>query len=139
MPIIRYFELNEPFYSWPTLGTVESWRKQATGRAMIYTVKAFELITHTKPFQGTKNLVEDFGHIADLLGPLMGCFLFQLPPSFHYSATRLENIVSQLDPARRNVIEFRHPSWWNEEVFAAFRNGRTISAPVADRACRRTW
>ncbi|MDB5612432.1 MAG: hypothetical protein JWQ22_85, partial [Devosia sp.] len=41
-------ELNAPFYSWPTLGSVQTWRKQAEGRNMIYTVKASELITHIK-------------------------------------------------------------------------------------------
>ena len=56
----------------------------------------------------------------------MGCFLFQLPPSFHYTRGRLDRIVAQLDPARRNVVEFRHRSWWNETVFAAFRASGTI-------------
>ena len=41
-------ELNAPFYSWPTLATVESWRKQAEGRDMVYTVKVSELITMSK-------------------------------------------------------------------------------------------
>src|SRR5690348_8630441 len=39
-------ELNAPFYSWPTLATVQSWTNQAAGRQMIYTVKVSELITH---------------------------------------------------------------------------------------------
>jgi uncharacterized protein YecE (DUF72 family) len=51
----------------------------------------------------------------------MGCFLFQLPPSFRYSAAALRRIVEQLDPMRRNVVEFRHASWWNERVYSAFR------------------
>lgn len=119
-------ELNAPFYSWPTLATVETWRKQAEGRPMVYTVKASELITHIKKFEATKTLVRDFGYIADLLGPLMGCFLFQLPPSYHYSPARLRDIVEQLDPARRNVIEFRHKSWWNDEVYAAFETAGAI-------------
>ncbi|MET3899699.1 uncharacterized protein YecE (DUF72 family) [Devosia sp. UYZn731] len=119
-------ELNAPFYSWPTLGTVESWRKQAEGREMVYTVKASELVTHIKKFEGTKTLIRDFGYIADLLGPLMGCFLFQLPPSYHYSPARLRDILEQLDPQRRNVIEFRHASWWNDEVYAAFRKAGAI-------------
>ena len=114
-------ELNAPFYSWPTLRTVESWRKQAEGRDMIYTVKASELITHIKKFEDTQTLVRDFGHIADLLGPRMGCFLFQLPPSYQYSKERLHAILGQLDPARRNVVEFRHASWWTDEVYDAFR------------------
>jgi uncharacterized protein YecE (DUF72 family) len=114
-------ELNAPFYSWPTLATVKSWRRQAGRRRFIYTVKVCELITHTKRFQGTKELVKDFGYIANLLGPYMGCFLFQLPPSYHYTPARLNTIVSQLDSGRRNVVEFRHSSWWNEKVYSAFR------------------
>jgi uncharacterized protein YecE (DUF72 family) len=119
-------ELNAPFYSWPTVGAVRGWVRQAGRRNFVYTVKASELITHIKRFSRTKTLVRDFGYIADLLGPRMGCFLFQLPPSFHYSRSRLEKIVSQLDPSRRNVVEFRHRSWWNEHVYAAFRSSGII-------------
>lgn len=119
-------ELNAPFYSWPTMGTVETWRRQAADRTMIYTVKASELITHIKKFEGTETLVRDFGYIADLLGPLMGCFLFQLPPSVQYSPLLLQTILAQLDPSRRNVIEFRHPSWWNDDVYQALRDTGVI-------------
>jgi uncharacterized protein YecE (DUF72 family) len=79
-----------------------------------------------KRFVGTKTLVQDFGLIADLLGPRMGCFLFQLPPSVHYTPAMLKRIVGQLDPRRRNVVEFRHKSWWNEDVYRAFRDTNTI-------------
>lgn len=114
-------ELNAPFYAWPTVATVQTWLRQIQRRNFLYTVKVSELITHVKRFTGTKTLVKDFGYIADLLGPRMGCFLFQLPPSFHYTPGRLKSIVSQLDPSRRNVVEFRHKSWWNETVYDAFR------------------
>ena len=119
-------KLNAPFYSWPTVGTVESWLRQAGRRNFVYTVKVCELITHIKRFSGTKTLVRDFGIIADLLGPRMGCFLFQLPPSFHYSPARLKRILDQLNHSRRNVVEFRHKSWWNETVYDAFRDTGTI-------------
>ena len=119
-------ELNAPFYSWPTVGTVKSWKRQAGRRKFVYTVKVCELITHVKRFKGTKGLVKDFGFIADLLGSRMGCFLFQLPPSFRYTPGRLRGILGQLDPGRRNVLEFRHRSWWDERVFAALRESGTI-------------
>ena len=119
-------ELNAPFYSWPTVATVRGWSRQLGRRKFVYTVKVSELITHVKRFSRTKTLVRDFGHIADLLGSHTGCFLFQLPPSFHYSRARLERIVSQLDPTRRNVVEFRHRSWWNEDVYDAFRAAGVI-------------
>jgi uncharacterized protein YecE (DUF72 family) len=119
-------ELNAPFYSWPTVATVGTWRRQAVQPGFVYTVKVSELITHVKRFRGTKQLIADFGFIADLLGPMMGCFLFQLPPSFHYTPARLRNILDQLEHRRRNVVEFRHSSWWNQEVFAAFQKTGTI-------------
>lgn len=117
----RTVELNAPFYCWPTIATVKSWRRQVGRRRFIYTVKVCERITHTKRFLGTKELVKDFGYIADLLGPYMGCFLFQLPPSYQYTPARLTSIVSQLESGRRNVVEFRHSSWWNDAVYAAFQ------------------
>lgn len=119
-------ELNAPFYSWPTLATVKTWITQAGDRDFVYTVKVSELITHVRKFVDTAELVLDFGLIADLLGPRMGCFLFQLPPSFTYTPERLAAIVGQLDPRRRNVVEFRHRSWWNEHVYSAFRENGTI-------------
>ena len=119
-------ELNAPFYSWPTVATVKAWRQQAEGRTMIYTVKVSELITHIQKFEGTQTLIQDFGYIADLLGPRMGCFLFQLPPSYDYSPTRLRSILDQLDSTRRNVVEFRHKSWWNDDVYAAFEKAGAI-------------
>ena len=101
--------------------TVKSLVWQAGRRDFVYAVKASEFITHTKRLVGTKTLVRDFGHIADLLGPRLACFLVQLPPSFRYTPARLKRIVDQLDAARRNVVEFRHASWRNRDVYAAFR------------------
>ena len=117
-------ELNAPFYSWPTVATVKTWLRQlgARRRPFKYAVKVNELITHRKRRVGTRTLVRDFGHIADLMGGRLGCFLFQLPPSLHYTPATLRRILSQLDPHRPNVVEFRHRSWWNDIVYAAFRD-----------------
>jgi uncharacterized protein YecE (DUF72 family) len=122
----RTVELNAPFYSWPTVAAVQNWTKQAAGRDMVYTVKVSELITHIRKFEDTATLVQDFGYIADLLGPRMGCFLFQLPPSYDFTPERLHTILAQLDPTRRNVIEFRHASWWKDEVYRAFEGAGAI-------------
>ncbi|HEY0337603.1 MAG TPA: DUF72 domain-containing protein [Burkholderiales bacterium] len=119
-------ELNAPFYSWPTLATVNTWKRQTGRRRFTYAIKVSELITHTKRFVRTATLVRDFGLIADLLGPHFGCFLFQLPPSLHYTNAALRRIVKQLDPRHRNVVEFRHSSWWNETVYKAFREANAI-------------
>jgi uncharacterized protein YecE (DUF72 family) len=119
-------EINASFYSWPTVANVKSWLRQPGTREFVYTIKVCELITHIKRFEGTETLVQDFGMIADILGERMGCFLFQLPPSYRFTEAKLSAILGQLDPARRNVVEFRHASWWNETVYAAFRQTGTI-------------
>ncbi len=119
-------EINASFYSWPTVPSVQAWRRQPGKRNFIYTVKVCELITHIKKFKGTKTLIRDFGIIADILGERMGRFLFQLPPSYRYTKARLASIVDQLDPRRRNAVEFRHKSWWNQEVYRAFHNAGII-------------
>ena len=119
-------EINASFYSWPTVANVKAWLRKPGEKDFVYTVKVCELITHISRFEGTETLVKDFGMIADILGERMGCFLFQLPPSYHFTHVRLNSILAQLDASRRNVVEFRHSSWWNETVYSAFRETGTI-------------
>jgi len=79
-----------------------------------------------KKLKGTKTLIKDFGLIADILDERMGCFLFQFPPSYRFTRGRLSALLDQLDLSRRNVVEFRHKSWWNDDVYDAFRRTGTI-------------
>jgi len=126
----RTVELNAPFYKWPRAATVRTWKRQAP-RSFKYSIKVNWQITHERRFVRTKKLVNEFYGIADVLGPQMGCFLFQFPPSFRYSAAALRRIVAQLDPKHRNVVEFRHRSWWNEKVYQAFRDAGIIFCCVS--------
>jgi uncharacterized protein YecE (DUF72 family) len=115
-------EINASFYSWPTVAGVKAWMRGLPDRPFYFTVKANELITHVKRFEDTAGLVEDFGYVGDLLGEHMGCLLFQLPPSVKYDADLLKSIVAQMEAGRRNVVEFRHKSWWRDEVYTALRD-----------------
>ena len=126
-------ELNAPFYSWPKRSTVKCWIRQAP-RGFSYSIKVNRMITHDNRMAGVKMLVEQF--YLDVAEPLEGrlaCFLFQFPPSFRYSATRLKSVLKHLDPRYRNVLEFRHKSWWQSEVYRAVRRAGaifcTVSAP----------
>jgi uncharacterized protein YecE (DUF72 family) len=78
-------------------------------------------------------LVEEFCAFEKILGPQLGCFLFQFPPSYRYTPSRLASIVRQLDPQYRNAVEFRHQSWWRDSVYRRFRERGlifcTVSAP----------
>ena len=125
-------ELNAPFYSWPKDSTVRAWRNNAP-EAFRYSVKVNRLITHEKRLRRTRALVEKFCRIDNILNEKLGCFLFQFPPSYKYTPSRLQSIITQLDPQFRNVVEFRHKSWWRNSVFGAFeKRGLTfcsISSP----------
>jgi uncharacterized protein YecE (DUF72 family) len=123
-------ELNAPFYHWLRLETVRKWARQATP-GFQYSVKVNRRITHLKRFKGTRKLVRDFCAFAEVLGQHMGCFLFQLPPSFRYTPARLREIVRQLDPRHRNVVEFRHCSWWNDDVLAVFEDAGLVFCSVS--------
>jgi uncharacterized protein YecE (DUF72 family) len=118
--VFQTVELNAPFYRWPKPATVRRWKRDAPP-GFIYTVKVNQLITHERRMVRTRKLVQSFYEIAATLCEKMGCFLFQFPPSYHYSASRLKSIVTQLDPLHRNVVEFRHRSWWRDSVFRALR------------------
>jgi uncharacterized protein YecE (DUF72 family) len=47
--------------------------------------------------------------------------LFQLPPNFQKDLPRLEAFLKQLGKRTRAAFEFRHPSWFDDEVYAALR------------------
>ena len=112
-------ELNVTFYRFPELSFLENWYGRSPDR-FVFSVKAPRIITHYKKFTGVDEIISQFYHtISEGLKEKLGCVLFQLPPSFSYSANRLEKICSSLEPSFTNVVEFRHTSWWNAEVYHA--------------------
>ncbi|HVW21354.1 MAG TPA: DUF72 domain-containing protein [Opitutaceae bacterium] len=131
--VFETVELNAPFYRWPTPATMRRWRRDAPPN-FVYSVKCNRLITHEKRMVRTKRLVRSYYEIAAALGEKMGCFLFQFPPSYHFSPSRLASIVAQLSPEHRNVVEFRHRSWWRPSVYRALaRRGIAFCAVSAPR------
>ena len=110
-------ELNTTFYRFPKLSSLEIWYKRSP-EDFLFAVKAHRLITHFKQFQKTDQVIGDFySLIAEGLKEKLGCVLFQLPPRSVYTEERLDRIINSLDPAFKNVLEFRHVSWWAPEVY----------------------
>lgn len=123
-------ELNAPFYKWPKTSTVKGWRRSAPP-GFRYSVKVNQLITHEKRLRRTRQLVAEFCRIEEILGQQLGCFLFQFPPSYGYTASRLKSIVAQLDPRFRHAVEFRHKSWWRGAVYRAFEKRGLIFCSIS--------
>lgn len=111
------FELNVTFYRFPRLPVLEAWYQQSP-EAYSFSVKVPRAITHFKQFYDTERMLGDFyGTITEGLKEKVGCVLFQMPPRMAYKEETLERILDSLDPSFNNVLEFRHESWWNAEVY----------------------
>lgn len=124
-------ELNVTFYRFPHLNFLKNWHAKSP-RTFRFSVKAPRLITHYKKFTETKKLLADFySVIHDGLMDKLGCVLFQMPPKMEYSREKLDQITRNLDPNFSNVIEFRHESWWNEEVIAALRDRKITFCSIS--------
>ena len=117
-------ELNAPFYSWPTTATVRAWFRQVERRKFIYAIKASNSLRTSNASPGLRRWCVTLG--LDMLGPHMGCFLFQLPPSFHFTQARLDRILRRdgSGPAKRRGVPA--PQLVDERVYAAFRASRTL-------------
>lgn len=110
-------ELNVTFYRFPQASMLKSWYERSSPD-FSFSVKAPRIITHYKKLNDCEELIADFYNtVYDGLKEKTGCLLFQFPPSFHYNQENLDKIISSLYHRHPNVVEFRHASWWNDEVY----------------------
>ncbi|HUM45370.1 MAG TPA: DUF72 domain-containing protein [Chitinophagales bacterium] len=110
-------EINSSFYKFPTAESLGKWNKKSPDH-FLFSVKAPRIITHFKKFVDCKKQMSDFyTACVNGLGDKLGCTLFQLPPGVQYDADTLLRIIGSLDPQFKNVIEFRHKSWWKQSVY----------------------
>jgi len=113
----KTLELNTTFYRFPRLSSLEPWYNKSPG-LFRFSVKAPRAITHYRQFINTGQWLTDFyGTIQEGLKEKLGCVLFQMTPRMAYKEAKLEQIIESLDPSFTNVLEFRHGSWWNQEVY----------------------
>lgn len=110
-------EINNTFYQLPEKETVANWR-ETTPADFIFAVKASRYITHQKnlkdPEESIGNFMARIGGLKDKLGPV----LFQLPPQWHVDKERLDNFLRVLPGGLHSVFEFRHESWFDDDVYA---------------------
>ena len=108
---------NVTFYRLPALKTLLKWYDDSPND-FSFSVKAPQLITHYKKFVAIENELEAFYALIEKgLKDKLACVLFQFPPSFSYTDERLGAITQNLSNAFNNVVEFRHESWFRDEVY----------------------
>ena len=87
-----------------------------------FALKASQRITHFKRLKETDEETKYFLETASVLGDQLGVVLFQLPPNMKKDLPRLETFLAQLPPATRAAFEFRHPTWFDDDVLELLRS-----------------
>jgi len=125
-------EINATFYRMPNAKTVAGWATTAPA-GFTYVLKAPQRITHFARLRNVDEPLRYFYDTARGLGDKLGPLLFQLPPNFKKATDRLGELLSKLPAAFRVAFEFRHESWFDEEVYALLRT-RNAALCIADTA-----
>jgi uncharacterized protein YecE (DUF72 family) len=129
-------EINATFYRMPAPKTVAGW-SAATPEGFVFTLKAPQRITHMRRLRDIDEPLRMFCDTARELGPKLGPLFFQLPPNFKKDTGRLRDLLVQVPPDLRCAFEFRHASWFADDVYAALHR-RDAALCVADTEEGRT-
>ena len=135
-------EINNTFYRMPTSKLVEGWASEVPG-SFTFAVKAPQRITHIAKLANAGELTEAFVRVVSTLGPRLGPLLFQLPPFLRKDVPRLSAFLEAAPKGHRMAFEFRHASWFDDEVWATLRahgaalcvaEGEALASPLVATA-----
>ena len=113
-------EINNTFYRLPKETVLRNWAEQVPGEFR-FVLKAPQRITHLKRLKDADSEVEYLFRAEAALGSTKGAVLFQLPPYLRKDLATLQSFMSILPADRPIAFEFRHPSWFDEAIFACLR------------------
>ncbi|MBI1735570.1 MAG: DUF72 domain-containing protein [Candidatus Rokubacteria bacterium] len=123
-------EINATFYRMPTEKVVAGWA-DATPGDFVFTLKAPQRITHFRRLVDVDEPLRRFVDVAETLGAKLGPLFFQLPPSFKKETGRLADLLVRLPLGRRAAFEFRHASWFADDVYEVL-GSRDAALCIAD-------
>ncbi len=123
-------EVNYTFYRMPNAKTVAGW-DAATPATFTFVLKAPQRITHIARLKDIDEPLRYFLETARRLGTKLGPVLFQLPPNFKKDLPRLGDLLTQFPADIRCAWEFRHESWFSDEVYDVLRTANAALC-VAD-------
>jgi uncharacterized protein YecE (DUF72 family) len=128
-------EVNSTFYRLPKRDSVARWVEQ-TPPGFLFSVKSSRYLTHIKRLtdlgQGIARFYERIEPLVE--SPKLGPVLWQLPETFHRDDERLAAALAAVPPGR-HCFEFRHASWFVEDVYALLRE-RGAALVIGDHPSR---
>jgi len=122
-------EINNTFYRMPQPKVLKAWAEQAP-KDFTFALKAPQRITHFQRLKNARASVWQFLKVASVLKDQLGPVLFGLPPNFKKDLSRLEQFLRLLPRSVRAAFEFRHESWFDDEVFDLLRE-RKVALCIA--------
>lgn len=123
-------EINYTFHRIPSEKTLENWSK-GTPAQFRFGLKAPKQITHFQKLVGSEETLHYFWAVAQTLGEKLGPILFQLPPFLKIDLPLLEDFLAIVPEGMKAAFEFRHESWFADEVFTALKS-RNAALCIAD-------
>jgi uncharacterized protein YecE (DUF72 family) len=115
-------EINNTFYQMPKAAVLENW-VAATPEHFRFTIKSPRRITHEARLKAdaVADSVAYLYRTLEALGTKRGAVLFQLPPFMKKDLPRLNEFLQLLPEGHRAAFEFRNPSWFDDDVYAALK------------------
>ncbi len=113
-------EINYTFRQIPSSKTMDRW-SSLTPENFRFGLKAPQKVTHFAKLRDCADTLRYFHQVTSQLGSKLGPVLFQLPPSFAKDAHQLAAFLEEVPNGMRAAFEFRHPAWFDDEVFEILR------------------
>lgn len=113
-------EVNNTFHRMPKMSIVQAWGNQVPA-SFRFAIKAPQRITHFQRLKGAEDSVAYLIDVVRVLQTKLGPLLFQLPPNLKKDVPRLSAFLKLLPASCRAAFEFRHDSWFDDEVYGLLR------------------
>ena len=123
-------EINNSFYRIPKEKVLLEWAEQVPP-TFRFVLKASRRITHINRLSDADDSLAYFLRTVNCLGERMGPTLFQCPPSLRRNTELLRDFLGRLPRTWRAAMEFRHQSWFDDEVYEALR-GHDVALVAVD-------
>jgi uncharacterized protein YecE (DUF72 family) len=127
--MLRYYgerltavEINNTFYRMPKAEMLQGWAAQVP-ESFRFVLKASRQITHIRRLKDVADPVAYLMEQAAVLEDRLGPFLVQLPPNLKKDVPRLEAFLALIPKTRHVALDFRHESWFDDDVLDALRGG----------------
>jgi uncharacterized protein YecE (DUF72 family) len=122
---LQAVELNNTFYRMPQPSMIENWKAQVPENFR-FSVKAPQVITHFRRLKDAGPQTRQLLKTVSALEERLGAVIFRLPENMKKDLKRLETFVKDLPADTPAVFDFRHPTWFDDEVYAVLRSHNRV-------------